>query len=499
MGFRQFGTKLFYGSPDPEGAKKIHFRKVVFKSVCEGDPKRRRKRGKMLSVLPRNKKRLRHRSDDPDEQAELDALAEHHEEMLLLAKKQRQQHLTTDELMLFAEMYPSEERALERLNEYAAERGFAFHLKTRHQWKKNPTAATVRFTCVHNRVKLNGPEQCRASVVARVNLETGECRLIQEGSCFVHTGHGPAYVVEDRHSIFADMLRMPFDADGTSSSALRLEWYARFPRRPICGGGGGGEGLRDDAASKPLPYYYRWGEDQLKAERFTAKRVIKQVEMIASRQAFEMHLDEGDRDYLSWWVGKGFGGQEVVYLRVHGCTSIDVQQSLTYMQRHVEGGLGQFVVFPNALLAINAYALRAYRVLTCQFLTKKDAMPLAPLLLQGWALRPRQQDTFNRMGIYSTLLFLAQSLCRRSQVYRTFYSVQSEQFQLYDYLPEFVSLICKNANTEMAMALGISLFRQKEWNALAQHEMEDDNCFVALLLSFIMQKVSTFFPRHFVC
>jgi hypothetical protein len=442
------------------------------------------------------------REEDADDLAEREALEEHR---AMLVTTQKRKKWTTDELLLFSEAFRSEAHAMEALTRYARERECEFNVKRRHVWKDG-MHESVCFTCVHNRVKFMAEKRCNAMVTLHLDHDRRIAKFVEKSSCLEHNGH-PAKVrndSDDADAVFADFLNLSY---GMLSDDMRCEWFDLFPDRELPGTGSSSNTPRE-LHMPGMPYYYQWATSQFYTEKFTSERVIRDVTPIASVEAFAAELStDGDRDYLKWWM-KHTDASSVVFLKMApGVTPVNLQMSLSFFQQRcgvLDNGhkdskaARRHAVFSSsssskrALLAINVYALRSYRVMSsCHYIQLKSSMPIAPLLLQAWAMRPTNEgeQCARRLGMMSTLMFIGEcvskELCSPKAMISVLpiYGVNEPQFELYDFLPEFLNVIC---TSESSM--------RNQLYMTACLDDRTDACFSALVASFILQK-----EDHYIC
>ena len=194
---------------------------------------------------------------------------------------------------------------------------------------------------------------------------------------------------------------------------------------------------------------------------YCRRSLFKRVTLIESAALFGQALREHERPYFEWWSMFNAGEQTspLVFLRVHGASSLEVQRSLMRMQKRYacltradfrNSGHTRHAVFTcpvdpmrSALLAINMHALRSYRMLSLDDLRTNSSMPMAPVLMQCWGLRPSTQleITSRRFGIMATILFLRDVLGHgRADFERSGYGVMEPGFEIYDVLPDFLAM-----------------------------------------------------------
>jgi len=213
-------------------------------------------------------------------------------------------------------------------------------------------------------------------------------------------------------------------------------------------------------------------------------------------QDFQGRLKNEDVPYAKWWIGKrmkgggGGGGsgsndydikgdKTLVFLLVNEADPVTVQKSLLFMNDKYgifdSGGMtnGYFAhaVFRGrnneTLLAIDKYFLRNYRMMTIRYIKTQNAAPVAPLYTQFWALRPRDTTKMHtrRFGMYATIVFIATEIKESSSIHHV-YKPHEQLFQIYDWLPEFISFFHPN-DEEMYKCLYYSVcLKRREENSL---------------------------------
>ena len=257
-------------------------------------------------------------------------------------------------------------------------------------------------------------------------------------------------------------------------------------------------GLAPEACKMPG---YRLG--RLRPDRAN-RSFFKRVTRMESAAMFEQALREHERAYFGWWAMYYAGEQEtspLVFLRVHGVSSLEVERSLMRMQKRyacltrgqfINSGHGRHAVFTcplnprtSALLAINVHALRCYRMLCVDDISPLSSMPLAPVLVQFWGLHATSPAEFvsRRFGVLSTLLFLRRVLGLGQMPFDQYgYSVMEPGFEIYDMLPEFLAMYHE---TDLVMRMRIH-------ESLTAKD-PDQLRFCNLVASFLFQK-----EEHFI-
>jgi len=225
---------------------------------------------------------------------------------------------------------------------------------------------------------------------------------------------------------------------------------------------------------------------------------------------FEQVLREHERPYFVWWSMYYAGDREhspLVFLRVHGASSIEVERSLMRQQKRyacltrgqfINSGHTRHAVFTcplnprtSALLAINVHALRCYRMLSIDDIAPSSAMPLAPVLVQFWALHSTvpTESASRRFGVMATLLFLRSVLGLGRQPFDKYgYSVMEPGFEIYDMLPEFLAMY-HETDLVLRMRIHESLTASNP----------DQLRFCNLVASFLFQKQAHFISMEVVC
>ena len=134
----------------------------------------------------------------------------------------------------------------------------------------------------------------------------------------------------------------------------------------------------------------------------------------------------------------------------------------------------------SALLAINMHALRSYRMLCLESIALTSAMPMAPVLMQCWSLRPSSaaEISSRRFGMMSTLSFIATTIGLGKMAFeKNGYGIMEPGFDIYDLLPAF-----------------LNQFQETDWSLRIRlnesfHVKDADECrFSNLLAAFIFQK-----------
>ena len=389
---------------------------------------------------------------------------------------------------------------------------------------------SVRHTAV-----LRCPKHRSIKCKAHITLNTGDSfagfyRVDEGHSLFVHNGHEPLPVSssssnkrprveengdeeddedevskrsklnednDDENNARDDLVAYPDDVveerlkdvEGLLSDDVR----ARFPDEL--------NGMSPAACFNSLYLLGRLWTDQYR------RSVFKRVTSIESAELFEQVLHEHERPYFAWWAmfHAGEPNSPLVFLRVHGVSSIEVERSLMRLQRRyacltkgefTSSGHARHAVFTcprnprtSALLAINMHALRSYRMLSVDCIATSSAMPMAPVLLQFWALRPTTvaEISSRRFGMMSTLCFISTTIgLGRMTFERNGYGVMEPGFDIYDLFPAF-----------------LNQFQETDWLLrLRMHESfhvkDADICrFSNLVASFLFQK-QTHFISHLV-
>jgi len=257
-----------------------------------------------------------------------------------------------------------------------------------------------------------------------------------------------------------DHLRTSYDHQGHPVGTPRPPSPLRPADAPVASEmirhlrGGSLLGLQPTAYQDPLA---RYALSDFRVDR-CRRRVFKPVHRFASFGLFEQVLRDEDRAYFAWWhdmVNDPLSPP--VLLRVAGASALEVQRSLMKAQtahalltkgEAVNSGHARHAVFSDpadpdhsTLLAINVYALRCYRLISMLWLDQAAAMPMAPVLLQAWSIRPVTEMEFSvrRFGMLAVLLFLQRTMGRSyGSVERHMYSVNEPGFEIYDKLPLFL-------------------------------------------------------------
>jgi hypothetical protein len=325
-----------------------------------------------------------------------------------------------------------------------------FNEATQSIWtprQKRTSIKRVRGETVMLRCLRNKDVRCGAKIALFRPIHSDLFAVDYAKTVFGHTGHST-----DKYQRFdtdtdnrLNRGNVLLQEDLTSERAR----YALVPDVP---------GMRPDAAADEA--YILPGFQGRRCRR----RLFRPVHNIESAALFEQVLREEDRAYFDWWwwqqEAAGSSGA-TVFLRVTGVSAVEVQRSLMRAHRMHgvlsregnkmdDSGAKRHAVFSSpdnpggeALLAINMFALRAYRMVSMLWLDSAAAMPMAPVLMQAWGMQavPESESRTRSFGIYSTLLFLQNTLgCNYSQLEQHMYAVGEPGFEIYDLLPSFISI-----------------------------------------------------------
>jgi len=195
--------------------------------------------------------------------------------------------------------------------------------------------------------------------------------------------------------------------------------------------------------------------------------------IISNADEFSRLLSENNNDplevaYFEWWLGDN---DQLVFLLIEGADALDVQRTLSFFHRTSSiFGNGktepweQHAVFSyngsnGCLLAIHGAALRCARMAMLPCVPIEYQLPQAPVLMDAWTMKSleRGRSDVRRHGMAAVLSFLSQHIrsstrhewARSSTLVADIHPIYSPLFAIYDYLPEFVSLL--RLDTDMRM------------------------------------------------
>lgn len=332
-------------------------------------------------------------------------------------------------------------------------------------------ALRVVVRCSHHERPVGA--KCRAKTAFVCTKGTNHWLLDHKHTVWEHNGHtnGKRAAVETPAAPLSG---------GTSSEALRRLHRGVYP------------GLSNDTRlDDPLYDVHLWTLSR------SRRRAFRRVTCIESTALFEQALREEDRAYFAWWeLMVRDPMAPLVFLRVEDASAVDVQRSLIREQvtygvltkglANTSPSHTRHAVFSSpdrdnvTLLAINVYALRCYRLMTLQRLDGPAAMPMAPVLLQAWGLRPMTDLEYSarRFGMLTTMLFLQRSLGRSyAKAERHLFGINEPGFEIYDNLPGFISHFAPT-ETELRVYLYTAL------NAATPSSFD----FCSVLAAFLFQK-----------
>jgi len=195
------------------------------------------------------------------------------------------------------------------------------------------------------------------------------------------------------------------------------------------------------------------GSVYFKRHRISPNHLLKQVKILANAKDFEKRLKQEDVDYFLWWGVRGRLSRPTVYLIVYDTDPLNLQRSILYahhgngVMKRGDDGDSRFshAVFAGkkykeTLLAIDAVALRNYRMMTFDAFDRDASVaPCSPFYLQFWALSPpdAQDIRTRRLGMYATLRFIERNFHFRDSF---IFSPDDPLFCIYSQLPRFISL-----------------------------------------------------------
>lgn len=366
----------------------------------------------------------------------------------------------------------------EAIAQWTEETGATWYVRKRIT---NDKGQRVLLRCARHHVK-RPLEKCRAKTAFVYRPDTGLWLADLEHTVFEHNGHPAVERRRKRLAVSSEASLRDNDADELSSEQLRLADGARFP------------GLSADARLDD-PRYSLAGRALARSKR----RCLRHVTTFESADLFEQVLREEDRAYFVWWEAQVRDPMApLMFLRVHGVTALDLQRNLV-CEQFEHGALtkglrdkpshARHAVFhdpestdakPTALLAINVYALRCYRLLTLHRIDGSANMPMAPVLLQAWGVRPLTDLEYSarRFGMLATLRFFQRCMGRKyANVESHMYSVNEPGFEIYDNLPGFIGHFA-STDAELRIYLYISFYAGQPSNFDLS----------ALLAAFMFQK-----------
>jgi len=155
----------------------------------------------------------------------------------------------------------------------------------------------------------------------------------------------------------------------------------------------------------------------------------------------------------------------------------------------------------SALLAINVHALRSYRMLSVNFLAVESAMPLAPVLIQFWGMKPTcaAEVSQRQYGIMTTLLFIERVIGRSAQA-TTFerhgYAITEPGFEIYDYLPEFLAMF--HGSEQLLRAHLFEALHMESVYEAADAESPGPSNLCGMIAAFLFQKRPHFVSYQFI-
>lgn len=456
-------------------------------------------------------KKIRVAGDDDDDNTNNMAPAMYHLDVDNNDDAQHRVRRNDPATELLVPSYASRADAEAALHRYGASRGLKFH--TKHVRESN-TETTLYYHCIYNRSTVSPTEMCTAKFVAKMDKDTGIVQFVQQKCIVKHSNHPMDAPIDPEVAIVPEekeekkteniinesfMAFLYYPTVGQDPETRRFEWVdlvtkkqwrQRQQQQQTDGIQAGSKEKEDTGIVFPpgldvfgkVPYrlsdqgngersYYVWKGGDIRVRcRDLGRDNFRDAQPIANAVEFAKCLRPTDQAYFRWWSER-VNLNVTVFLRIQGVNAIDVQQSLLYLHKK-HGVLNRGVsknsafhrhaVFSSAnaegndvtYLAINVFALRAYRAVTTNMVKVSHSMPKAPLLMQLWTQCPLikhdAEQSVRRFGMYAVLSFMADILdgggdtCARKNTsgqHPRIYRVNEKRFEIYDYFPEYLALL----------------------------------------------------------